>query len=337
MLYSITTNNSITFESHCPLTQDYTADRGIFVPLEFPHFSHKDILALQENSFGQNIANIMNLFFSTELNGWDVDFCIGRSTMRMTQVNGKLLAIELWHTPTDNFSYFASRLYATITKTPTNDTPTEWFHICVKIALLFATFGELARCSILESVATLDFSLSGNDLSMPLAAFYAKKMGLPIGSLIVSSDRNKSLWNLIHRGDIYLSDRSEALSVSIERLIHGTLGSVAACEFRQAYNQGQVYHIDEELLPTLNDGIFCVITGAERSKQTIYSVYRTNQYILDPETAMCVGGLQDYRSKSGEHNLTAVFSEQSPRLHLDYIESATGLTRRRLSELFSIL
>ena len=337
MLYCTTINDSVTYNAHIPLEQSYANVGQIFVPQKFPLFSSRDIMDLQKKTFGQNIAEILNLFFDTELSGWDVDFCIGRSTMRIAQINNKLFTVELWHTPTDSFNYLISRLFNTVNKSATGKQPSEWFQICIRIACLFAAFGSLFQSCTPSNNATVDLSLSGNDLAMPLAAFYAKRMGLPIGSLIITSDSNKCLWDLVHRGDVYLSERSESLSIGVERLIHGVLGRDAAARFRTTYNQGKVFRLEEEDLPVMNSGIFCAITGSERTQQTINSVYRTNQYILDPVTAMCIGGLNDYRARRGEHKLTVTFAEQSPKLHLECIEAATGLTKCKLSELFNIL
>ena len=337
MLYCTTNNDSVTFDSRCPLVQNYTDSGEIFVPVQLPEFTSKEILALQEKSFGQNIADILNLFFDTELTGWDIDFCIGRSTARTAQINNKLFSIELWHNPADSFSYLEHRLYKAVSKVAENAQPTEWFRICIRIATLFASLGELFHRYSPASNVTVDLSLPGNDLAMPLAAIYSRQMGLPIGALIITTEENKSLWNLVHHGSIYLSQRSADTAVSVERLIHRTLGCADAVEFKKTYDQGKVYHIDEEILPMLNSGIFCVVTSKERTIQTINSVYKTNQYVIDPVSAMCVGGLQDYRARRGEHNPTVVFSEQSPLLHLDCIQSATGLTMRALNERFNKL
>ena len=337
MLYSTTANSNITFDPSVPLVQNFTENGEIYVPQAFPILHQDAISSLCNKTFGQNVADIINLFFDSELTGWDVDFSIGRNTTRYATLNGKLLIVESWHTPDDHLEYITNRLYTTLCKEDAAKSPTEWFRICIRIALLCAMFGELLRQDALQLSRTVDLALPGDDLVMFLAAFYAKKMGLPIDSLIVTGTQNKAFWNLIHRGDIYLSARSADIAVCVERLIHATLGSVAAHKFRQVFRQGQVFRIEEDLLSNLNSGIFCIITGSERAKQTINSVYRANQYILDPDAAICIGGLQDHRARRGKQKLTVIISEQSPRLHLDYISSATGLSADKLAALFNTL
>lgn len=337
MLYVTTRNNVQTFDAHYSLVQNVSDDGSPFVPQQFPVYSKSDLLKLKEKSFGQTIADLLNLFFDTELTSWDVDFCIGRSTTRIFLLNNKLINIELWHNPGDGFQYLETRLYKTVCKNLSEEVPSEWFQICVRISALFATFGELFRQNIVNNCTNLDLSVSGNDLTMPLAALYAKRMGLPIGTLIITSDQNKVLWDLIHRGEIFVARKSAHLVSGIERLVNNALGISGAQSFFEAYNQGRVFHLDEEALPVLNSEIFCVISGSDRAKQTINSVYRTNNYLLDPCSAMCAGGLQDFRARTGEHKQTLIFSEQSPRLSLNEIESATGLHKRKITDLISML
>ena len=83
----------------------------------------------------------------------------------------------------------------------------------------------------------------------------------------------------------------------------------------------------------LNSGLFCAVTGSNRTSQHINSIYRSNAYILDPTSALCVGGLQDYRAKTGESKPTLVLSCVSPAIYISEISQATGITKDKINAL----
>ena len=85
-------------------------------------------------------------------------------------------------------------------------------------------------------------------------------------------------------------------------------------------------------MPILSEGFFCAVAGAMRSSNTINSVYRSNQYIMDPGAAVCYGGLQDYRARTGESCITLIMSENTPMDASKEILAATGLTYEKMVE-----
>ena len=99
MLYVTTRNYQDAFTTHHVLTQGRGADGGLYVPLHFPKFSEQELSKLFSKSFGQCVAEMLNSFFSTKLNGWDVDFCIGRYPVRIEQPAHRILMAETWHNP----------------------------------------------------------------------------------------------------------------------------------------------------------------------------------------------------------------------------------------------
>ena len=93
------------------------------------------------------------------------------------------------------------------------------------------------------------------------------------------------------------------------------------------------YTVDEELLPVLNAGFFATVAGDNRATDTINSIYRTNSYIADPKTALCFAGLQDYRSRTGESQITLILSEQTPLDFADQIGKITGIDKKKLEQI----
>ena len=94
MLY-VTTRNHLDSFTACPVLKENRApDGGLFVPLHVPKLSQQDCARLAEMSFGQCAAEMLNLFFSTRLTGWDVDFAVGRYPVRLEALAHKIYLAE---------------------------------------------------------------------------------------------------------------------------------------------------------------------------------------------------------------------------------------------------
>lgn len=333
MLYITTRSNKDAFTAYKALHSCVAPDGGRFVPFCLPTYDEKDILALKTKSFSEVVAEILNKFFSCNLTGWDVDFCIGRNNIRLADTGNKVVVAELWHNLGSSFTYLTQKLYSEISE---NDgEPTDWFKIAVQIAVLFGAYAELLRFGHTNLSQTIDVSLPAGDFSFPIAAWYARKMGLPIETIICTCNDNGIVWDLIHRGSYNGANTTNALNCTIPRLIQGTLGFDAVKTFLTKCAEKQVFTVDEEELPKFNAGYFCSVAGENRSGSIINSVYRNSAYILDPDTAQCYGGLQDYRAKSGCNRLTVLLSKESALSHAAEVINATGIAEEKLTELLN--
>ena len=76
MLYATTRSKADTYTAHRVLTSDRAPDGGLFVPFRMPTV---DIDKTRAGSFGDAVAQVLNLFFSTGITSWDVECCIGNN------------------------------------------------------------------------------------------------------------------------------------------------------------------------------------------------------------------------------------------------------------------
>lgn len=333
MLYITTRDNRDAFTTYKTLCENTAADGGQFVPFSAPVYSPEEISELKNKSFGQIVADLMNHFFSAKLSGWDVDFTIGRNAAKLAVMNHRIAVAELWHNPRGDFSYVVSSLYHKICNgNLPAPAPTKWFIIAVRIATIFGLYGELLRSKELSEGNSFDICVDGFDLSSFIAAWYARSYGLPIGKIVCAVTEDSCLWEFIHRGIFTARASEEASFGEVERLIQGTLGFEQVNRFVSMCNGKRTYSLDEDQLPKLNDGLFCCVTSKARVESTINSLYRSNGYISDSNTAFCYGGLQDYRAKTGESVVTLLFAEKTPLADAAAISSATGISKDRLTK-----
>lgn len=331
MLYLTTRDTSDTYTPYETLYSDAAPDGGAFVPLSLPAYDDNALRALRGKKFGQIVAEVLNQFFTVQISGWDVDFSIGRNSVKLVPMNIKIVIAELWHNPQSNFSHTVHALYKSLCNNEqTRDIPTQWVKIAAYIAVLFALFGEMLTQDITTLAEPFDISVPLGDFTGVTAAVYAQKMGLPIGTIICTCDDNSSVWDLIHRGIFTPTAADAQLLPGLERLFHFKLGTEEAKHFCEMCGNGRVYSIGEEQFSNFNAGLFCAVTGKNRADSMINSVLRSNSYIIDPITALCYGGLQDYRARTGENKLTLLLSETTPLNFVSQITSATGISSDQL-------
>ena len=94
MLYITTRDKNESYTSYRALHEGFAPNGGLLLPMRFPEFSPEEIRGMKQNSFCENIAGILNLFFSTGLSGWDVEFAIGRKPAGVAVIGRKTSVIS---------------------------------------------------------------------------------------------------------------------------------------------------------------------------------------------------------------------------------------------------
>ena len=332
MLYITTRNNEDTFTAYKALTSSLAADGGRFVPFRLPRYTAEEIAGLKNISINQTIADILNLFFSSRLASGNLDLRIGKNMLRVVPMNHRIVVAELWHNLEGNFSYIENTLYNTLTDDQNGPEITDWVRLSVRIAMLFGLYGELLRAELLEPGQTFDISVPNDSFVTLMAAWYCRTMGLPVNKIICSCEDGNAMWDFINRGVLNTNSVSKEGQLGIERLLQGTFGCAEAERFRQVCDAEQAYSVSIDALPAFNRGLFCSVVGKDRIYKTINSVFRSSNYIMDPQAALCYSGLQDYRAKTGESVLTVILGEGTPMDFTADICEATGISADKLQD-----
>lgn len=326
MQYITTESKVEQYDTTFVLHNDYSPKNNLLIPEHLPVFTAEDFVKFQSKNFSDVVADVLNLFTESNLSGWDVDFCIGRNVFRIAAMNHRIIVAELWHNLDGRYGYVVDRLYSKITEGKCE--PTDWFKIAVKIAVLFGVYCEFLKADQVSLNQKFDVSLPVEDFSGPMAVFYARKMGLPIQTIVCACDNCSAVWDLIHRGSFNTNEATPQLQKGIERLIQATLGYDEVAAFKRCCTAGHMYTVSEELLVCVNEAFFCAVTGADRAPAVINSVYQTNAYYIDPTTALSYGALQDYRARTGESRTTLILALTDPRICADSIKKATGVSAK---------
>lgn len=325
MLYMTTRSNHDTYTAYRALCENTAPDNGCYVPFKFPVLSELKLKSYIDGSFHDTVADVLNLFFSTGLTSWDIDLCVGKVLPKITSMNHKICVAELWRNPEGKFQYIIERIYKQLCGNRTDSaTPTNWAVIAIRIAFLFALYGQTVQNGFLDFGEHLDVVASAENFTAPIAAFYAKRMGLPLDIVICASDDTCNVWDLIHRGTFVPFAHSDVMALGIERLIHCLFGRDMVQAFAQCKTERATFSVSQDDSNKFVE-FFCAVAGADRANNTINSLYRSSGYITDPSTAICFSALQDYRASTALSKLTLICAEYSPADYASRIATVTGV------------
>ncbi len=155
-----------------------------------------------------------------------------------------------------------------------------------------------------------------------LAAYYAKKIGLPIGKLICASNENKVLFDFFTTG-IYDRNRKFFLTSSpsmdilvssnLERLIYRIAGNDVEknAALMAALNRDGKYEITEEMREELTD-FYGNYASEKETAQAIRNLYEDCGYVMDPHTAVAAVVYEKYKKDTGDETITVIASTASP-------------------------
>lgn len=342
MLYITTRSKHDVYTAPVTLHQDRGSDGGLFIPFRMPTYEKEQLMDMASRSMSQNVADVLNQFFGTKLTGWDVDMSMGRYLLKVRNMNFRVLIAEVWHNMDQNFGKCIRSLAERIH--PDGDIigkHSDWTEIAIRISVLFGIYCELLRTQQVEIHKPINIAVSSGSFSAPMAAWYARQMGLPIDTIICGCNENGAVWELLHRGEldtgVIAVDTSTpegdwAVPPDLERLICGACGQEETMNYCFSCMEGTTYVPSPETHRAIRQGMFAAVVSQVRVDTIIPSVYRTNRYVLDMYAALAYGALSDYRSRTGKSTTTLLLCENSPLCQAQTIAESMNISVSELKK-----
>jgi len=147
---------------------------------------------------------------------------------------------------------------------------------------------------------------SGN-FGNALGAYYAKKAGLPIEKILISSNINNILTDWINTGIYDLNNRelvqteSPAMDIlkssNVERIMFDKFGAVRTKELMDALASEGKYQLTSDELALLREDFDASFSDDEEC-ETVVGAYAQKGYIMDPHTATCMRAYGNLREKN---------------------------------------
>lgn len=197
-----------------------------------------------------------------------------------------------------------------------------WGRLVPQIVYYISAYCDLIENGIIKNEDKMNVVVPTGNFGNILAAYYAKRMGVPIGKLICASNANNVLTDFLKTGvydknrkfytttspsmDILISSNLERLLFHLsgenDETVRGLMASLSA--------EGK-YSVDDELknaVTALFDAGCCDDTETAKKISEVFG----EGYLLDTHTAVAVKVYDEYRKQTGDNTPTVIASTANP-------------------------
>ena len=191
-----------------------------------------------------------------------------------------------------------------------------------QITYYFKAYADLLKRGQIQMGDTVNFSVPTGNFGDILAGYLAKKLGLPVGTLICASNANNVLTDFIRTGTY---DRRRPLhktispsmdilvSSNLERLLYlmSQDTDLVAKLMRQLNTEG-FYTVPESLKDAISAEFWAGCCDDAAATATIGKVWKEQGYLCDTHTAAGWAVAEEYVAATGDNRPMVVLSTASP-------------------------
>jgi len=165
---------------------------------------------------------------------------------------------------------------------------------------------ELVRQHAIQLGEKVYLDVPSGNFGNALGGYYAMRMGLPVEKILIASNRNNILTELINTGAYDLRDSavvpttSPAMDIlkssNIERILFDLFGAVRTKELMQQLDNDKHYQLSDAELKQMQTIFAADFCDDDEGKQYIKQAFAKG-YLMDPHTATCFKAYETCRDK----------------------------------------
>ena len=211
-----------------------------------------------------------------------------------------------------------------------------WGRLVPQIVYYFYGYCRMVAMGEVKLGDAINICVPTGNFGNILAAYYAKKMGLPVAKLICASNRNNVLTDFIQTGE-YNKNREFYTSISpsmdilissnLERLLFDICGNddKKVLRFMKNLKEKGVYKLPKTLHKKVTDIFWGAYCDDYFTKERIWKTFESSGYTLDTHTAVAVDVYEQYKAETGDRTKTLIASTASPFKFNQDVLSALGV------------
>jgi threonine synthase len=165
---------------------------------------------------------------------------------------------------------------------------------------------ELVRQSAIELGEKIYLDVPSGNFGNALGGYYAMKMGLPVEKILIASNKNNVLTELINNGQYDLREASVVATTSpamdilkssnVERILYDLYGAERTKELMLQLDNEKYYQLTEQELTALQATFSADYCEDDEGKKYIKQAFEKG-YLMDPHTATCFKAYDSCRTK----------------------------------------
>lgn len=198
-----------------------------------------------------------------------------------------------------------------------------WGRLVPQIVYYFSTYCDLIEMGKIKAGDQINVVVPTGNFGNILAGYYAKKMGLPLKTLVCASNSNNVLTDFLKTGTY---DKNRAfytttspsmdilISSNLERLLYHMSGEddkLVSSLMSQLAEKGK-YTVSDELISEIQKTFDAGFTAEDCVNETIKNHFDKYHYLCDTHTAVAVKVYDEYVKSTGDDIPTVIDSTASP-------------------------
>lgn len=198
-----------------------------------------------------------------------------------------------------------------------------WGRLVPQIVYYVSAYCDMIAAGELKNGEEMNVVVPTGNFGNILAAYYAKRMGIPVKTLVCASNANNVLTDFLTTGtydknrDFYCTTSPSMdilISSNLERLLFHLCGENDAQirEWMSELAEKGKYTVTDDVESKIKEIFAAGCCDDNETKATIGKVFAEKKYLCDTHTAVAVKVYDDYKAKTGDVTPTVIASTANP-------------------------
>ncbi len=172
-----------------------------------------------------------------------------------------------------------------------------WGRLLPQVVYYVSAYADMVAAGGVVAGEPMDVCVPTGNFGNVLGAYYAQRIGVPIGRLLVAANENNVLADFVATGLYDISDRQFVttpspsmdilLSNNLERLLFELTGDPARVrEWMASLARDGRFQVDRDTFAKVRELFSADYVGNDESLDTIREVFGETGYLMDPHTAV---------------------------------------------------
>ena len=198
-----------------------------------------------------------------------------------------------------------------------------WGRLVPQIVYYFSGYADMINNNQIKNGDKINIVVPTGNFGNILAAYYAKKMGLPVNKFICASNTNNILTDFINTGEYNINreffttispSMDILISSNLERLLFDLSGndSLKLKNLMESLKKDKYYKVDDDIKEKISESFYGGFCDDNMTKNTIKEIYNKYNYLCDPHTAVAINVYEKYKTDLKDNTPALIASTANP-------------------------
>lgn len=198
-----------------------------------------------------------------------------------------------------------------------------WGRLAPQIVYYFSAYCDMLKSEEITTGEEVNVCVPTGNFGNILAAYYAKRMGLPIKKLICASNKNNVLTDFIRTGtydknrEFFVTSSPSMdilISSNLERLLYilSDGNDEEIRRYMQLLSEKGTYSVSDKIASLIRESFYGGFADEGECAAAIRETYEKYGYVTDTHTAVAVSVHRKYERETGDNAKTIIASTASP-------------------------